>query len=130
MPRFLIKHGFTLRAAKKMLQSGIYYTTDVETEIEELREVYAPHGACEELLAVEAKKPAKKKKDEEIVPDPLEDLSTVNGVGAATLAKLEEAGIKKKSELAVALKDKADDMKELFGANFEKIAAQFVPAAA
>ncbi len=139
MKRYLIKHSFTLQAAKaKLMMQGSMYATESEAEQAEL-EIFIKQGACEEVVGKPDKKqgeypagtpkikPKEEKPAEEVSN---EDLSTVKGVGAGLIEKLAEKGITTKSALAAALVDldREEEMKELLGKQHAKIVSQFLSA--
>lgn len=125
LTRFEIKHGLYLQSAKKLLTPNTFYPTDKEAELKELREVFCKDGAAVEV------KPEKKEKVTAPKPevDPTDDITLVKGVGEGTSKKLAEKGITTKSGLEAAMKDaaRAEEMKEVLGANYQKILDQFVP---
>jgi predicted flap endonuclease-1-like 5' DNA nuclease len=128
MVRFKINHGFRLRSTNKLLMPRTLHPTENQAEIAELREKYVPCGACEEVKFEEKK--ATEAKVADVVVDPSEDLGDVDGITKTRLEKLAAIGITKKSELAAALAipEKAEELKPIFDKSFNKVLDQLVPA--
>ena len=124
MVRFKILHGFRLKAANRILLPKSLYSTEDEAEIAELRDVFAPHGACEEVKSVPAEAP----KAETKTVDPNDDITIAKGVGKGLSVKLAEKGITTFSGLKAAMTDKAREaeMQELLGTSYAKVMENFV----
>lgn len=121
MPRFEIKSGFFLRSANKlMFPKTLFFTVD-EAQLKELREVF-PKSATEVLPP----DPKSEEKPSETPVDPTDDITLAKGVGKALQAKLAEKDITTFSGLKAAMTDKPEEMKELLGTSFEKVAKNFV----
>jgi predicted flap endonuclease-1-like 5' DNA nuclease len=118
--RYKIIHGFRLHSSDTLLQPGQLFTTD-DKDVQKELEPFVEHGACE--VAV----PPSQETAYEVVVDPNDDITTVKGVGAATLEKLNEAGIATRGQLKAAMLEpaKEEQMKEILGANYAKVLAQF-----
>ena len=83
MVRFEILHGFRLKSAGKVLLPKTLFTTESESEIKELRELFIPHGAAKEIVPL---RPEMAKVEQKTV-DPDDDITKARGVGAAVSKK-------------------------------------------
>lgn len=149
MKQYRIKEAFQLQShpQRVLLQPGQYYTTEIPEELKEL-EKFAQDGSCEVMnpnekprglrLASEqdGKVVSGNKKnvnaddagsdtegDEHQNPD--EDITVVPGIGNTLKQKLEGVGITTVSALKEAVSDRADEMKDLLGNQFEKVQTYF-----